>query len=634
MSAETKIPDLPAGAHSDACAHDHGGPGASWMKTQGAGSAPRLRTGVILSVILLLYAGLSVRLFQIQVGQHTVWQKKSNDQEVTRELIDAQRGTICDRNWLPLAFCVPRDTIIADLFLLKEKADRDAAAAKIAPLLSVPASELEQKLSRYDALANDGTAKEKHRIIYLARNVDTDVADKIRALKIKGIGFEDSFRRTYPQGNLACHVIGWAGLDGGMEGLEMELDPLLKGTPGYLRYYRDAAKRLIALNDGSVSPTTGTPPRDGLSICLTIDARIQQTAEEELSKIQEEFQPKAATCLVMDVSTGAILAMAVTPNFDPNSPSKSATENRRNRTITDFYEPGSTFKSFVASVALERKLWRRSEMLDCENGAWHLGWRTLHDAHAYGILSFDDVIAKSSNIGAAKIASRLGLNGLWDVVNLYGFGHPTGIKFPGEKAYGVRPRKKWLNDSLYSVGMGQEICVTPLQLATAYAAVVNGGILYRPKIVQRITNEGGDELYNLHPQMVRRVISEQTSQQMRQILGRVVQPGGTGMRAFCAEWQIGGKTGTAQKVDPVTHKYSNNLYVGSFCGFAPVDNPRLVCLITVDEPHKGIGYYGGTVACPGVREVLRKGMTVLNVPARSADEQKKAIADAKVVPAH
>jgi cell division protein FtsI (penicillin-binding protein 3) len=593
------------------------------MKTRGAGSGARIRTAVLLSVILVIYAGLCARLVQIQVGQHQMWSERSGNQEVTRESIDAQRGPIYDCNWLPMAFCVPRDTIIADLKLLKDKSDRDAAAAKIAPILNMPVSEVEQKLARDD-----------RRVVYLARNVDTDISDKLRALKIKGIGFEDTFRRTYPQNNLACHVIGWAGLDGGMEGLEMELDPLLKGTPGYLRYYRDAAKRLIALNDGSVSPSTGTPPRDGLAICLTIDARVQQTAEEELAKIQEEFQPKAATCVVMDVSTGAVIAMACTPNFDPNSPSRAANENRRNRTITDFYEPGSTFKSFVASVALDRKLWRRNEMIDCENGAWHLGWRTLHDAHAYGILSFDDVIAKSSNIGAAKIASRMGLNGLWDVVNLFGFGHPTGIKFPGEKAYGVRPRKKWSNDSMYSVGMGQEICVTPLQLAAAYSAVVNGGILYRPKIVQRITNENGEELYALHPQSVRRVISEQTSAQMRQVLTRVVAPGGTGTRAFCAEWPIGGKTGTAQKVDPVTHKYSNTLYVGSFCGFAPADNPRLVCLITVDEPHKGIGYYGGTVACPGVREVLRKGLTVLNVPPRSADEQKKAIAEAKPAAGH
>jgi cell division protein FtsI (penicillin-binding protein 3) len=327
--------------------------------------------------------------------------------------------------------------------------------------------------------------------------------------------------------------------------------------------------------------------------------------------------------------------MACTPNFDPNAPAHSASENRRNRCITDFYEPGSTFKSFIASMVLEKKLWKRSETINCENGAWHLlSGRVLHDSHAYGMLSFDDFIAKSSNIGAAKTAMRLGLHGLYETVRAFGFGDPTGIKFPGERRYGVRPRAKWTNDSLYSVAMGQEICVTPLQLATAYAAVVNGGMLLRPKIVQRVTDENGAELYALRPQPLRRVISEQTSQQMREILARVVMPGGTGARAFCAEWQIGGKTGTAQKVDPLTHHYSNQLYVGSFCGFAPVDHPRLVCLITVDEPHKGIGYYGGTVACPGVREVLKKGLTVLNVPPRSADEQKKAIAEAKVIGPH
>jgi cell division protein FtsI (penicillin-binding protein 3) len=361
---------------------------------------------------------------------------------------------------------------------------------------------------------------------------------------------------------------------------------------------------------------------------------MQQTAEEELAKIMEQYQPKGATCIMLDVSSGAILAMASAPNFDPNSPIKSPKENWRNRGVTDIYEPGSTFKSFVAAMALERKLWRRAEMIDCENGAWHLGYRTLHDAHAYGVLSFDDVIAKSSNIGAAKIGMRLGLNGLYDTVRAFGFGDKTGLKYPGELRGKVRDRKLWTNDSMYSVAMGQEIAVTPIQLAAAYAAVVNGGILYRPKIVQRILNERGDELYALHAQPERRVISEQTSQQMREVLARVVQPGGTGGRAFCAEWQIGGKTGTAQKVDPVTHTYSNALYVGSFCGFAPVENPRLVCLVTVDEPHKGIGYYGGTVACPGVREVLRKGLSVLNVPARTADQQKKAILEAKAVATH
>jgi len=602
-----------------------------WQKIEGAGPAARLRIAVIFGVVLLLYAALSARLVQIQVGQGEKWKKQSDDQKVFCETVQPQRGPITDQTGLPVAFCLPRDTVIADLKVLHEmKADSDAIADKLAPLLKLPSGAIREKLRRNDSYYAENIPP-PNRIVYLARDIEEEVADKVRALKIHGIGFEDSFRRTYPQGPLACHVIGWSGIDGGKEGLELGLNSILSGTPGYLRYYRDAAKRLIALNDGAIGPSDSKAPNEGLSITLTLDARVQQTAEEELAHIQEQFQPKAATCVCIDVSTGAILALACTPAFDPNKPSSVSDDARRNRVICDFYEPGSTFKTFAASMSLERKLWRRNEMINCENGAWNLGYRTLHDSHAYGILTFDDVIAKSSNIGAAKIAQRLGIGGLYDTVHAFGFGEPTGINLPGEVRGRVRSRKVWTNDSLLSVAMGHEVGVTPIQLAAAYASVVNGGVLYRPKIVQRITNEKGEELYALHPQAVRRVISEQTSAQMREVLTRVVMPGGTGFKAFCAEWPIGGKTGTTKKIDPVTHTYSNTLYIGSFCGFAPANNPRLVCLVTVDEPHKGSGYYGGTVACPAVREVLRKGLTVLNVPVRSADEQKRVIEEVKRV---
>jgi cell division protein FtsI (penicillin-binding protein 3) len=596
-----------------------------WQKIEGADPAARLRIGLIFGGLLALYGGLSLRLFQIQVGQGAKWKKQSDDQKVFCETVQPQRGPITDQTGLPVAFCLPRDTVIADFKILKD----ETAAEKLAPLLKIPVDVLRKKLTpEYD---EDGDLVK--RVVYLARDIEEEVADKIRALKIRGIGFEDSFRRTYPQGPLACHVIGWSGIDGGKEGLELGLNSILSGTPGYLRYYRDAAKRLIALNDGAIGPSDSKPPNEGLSVTLTLDARVQQTAEEELAHIHEQFQPKSATCVVIDVSTGAILALACTPGYDPNKPSSGGDDARRNRVICDIYEPGSTFKTFAAAMSLEKKLWRRNELIDCENGAWNLGYRTLHDAHAYGTLSFDDVIAKSSNIGAAKIGMRLGVGGLYDMVKTFGFGDPTGVNLPGEIRGRVRNRKVWSNDSVYSVSMGHEVGVTPIQLAAAYASVVNGGVLYRPKIVQRITNEKGEELYSLHPQAVRRVISEQTSAQMREVLTRVVAPGGTGFKAFCAEWPIGGKTGTTKKIDPVTKTYSNTLYIGSFCGFAPANNPRLVCLVTVDEPHKGSGYYGGTVACPAVREVLRKGLTVLNVPARSADEQKKVIEEVKRVAA-
>jgi cell division protein FtsI (penicillin-binding protein 3) len=326
----------------------------------------------------------------------------------------------------------------------------------------------------------------------------------------------------------------------------------------------------------------------------------------------------------MDVSTGAILAMACTPPFDPNAPSKSPPESRRNRLIADIYEPGSTYKSFIAAMALEKKLWRRGDSIFCENGAWKIGYRTLHDSHAYGTLSVDDVISKSSNIGAAKIAQRLGIQGLHDLSYAFGFGKPTGIDLPGEVSGRIRPRKVWTNDSIYSVAMGHELGCTPLQLTAAYAALINGGVLYRPKLVQRITNEQGEAVYSLKAQPVRRVISEQTSQQMREMLARVTLPGGTGTKAFSAEYDIGGKTGTTKKIDPVTKTYSSTDYIGSFCGFAPVKNPRIVCLVTVDEPHKGTGYYGGTVACPAAKEVIVQALRVLNVKPNPADAVKVA----------
>jgi len=577
-----------------------------------------LRTGFILGFILLLYGALSVRLFQIQVGQNQAWKAKANQQEVCKLTLQGQRGSISVSDGLPLAYCIPRDAILADLKLMTPE-DCSAAAKALSPVINSPEPTLLAKLTRYKTLLDDPNAHEHQRVVYLARNIDPAAADKIKALKLKGIVFEDEFRRTYPQGPMLAQVVGWSGIDGGQSGIEKELDSILSGTPGYLQFYRDASHRLIALNDGAIGPGDSHPPRDGLAVTLTIDARLQQTAEEQLAAIENEYDAKSATCIVMDVTTGEVLAMACTPQFDPNCPNKFPQENWRNRPITDFYEPGSTFKTFVIAMALDRNLVRRTDIFNCENGAWNLGYRTLHDAHAYGMLSVDDIVAKSSNIGAAKNGQRLGIQGLYDTVQAFGFGHLTGINLPGEVKGMVRARKHWTNDSVYSVSMGAELGVTPIQVISAFSAVVNGGTLYRPKIVKRIINEQGEELYTLHPQAVRRVISEHTSQQMRQVLARVVAPGGTGVKAFCPEYSIGGKTGTTRKLDPGTHNYSTTLYIGSFCGFAPVENPRLCCLVVVDEPRKGSGYYGGTVACPAVREVLRKGLMLLNIPPHSAD---------------
>jgi cell division protein FtsI (penicillin-binding protein 3) len=594
-----------------------------WVQNEGASAGARIRLGLVLCIVLVLYVGLSFRLAQIQVGQGPVWAERFKQQSTFKETDQGQRGAITDRTGLPLAFSQPCDTIIADLKILKNDPKRGdmrlAAAQALSPLLGISVEALFKKMNTEDL-----------RSVYLKRCVESEVADKIRALKIRGIGFEDAFRRIYPQGSLACHVLGFGGIEGGSkEGIELELDSILKGTPGYVRYYRDALGRLIVQNDNTNGRLEGRPAQDGLAVTLTIDAGIQLVVEQELAKIIDEFHPISATCVVMDVNTGALYAMASVPSFDPNLPANSPPEARRNRAITDVYEPGSTFKTFIAAMALEKKIWRTNDVLSGENGAWNLGYRTLHDSHAYGLLSFVDVIVKSSNIGIAKVALRGGVDVLYETVKMFGFGEDTNVQLGGEVRGLVRPRKVWSKDSVYSVAMGHEIGVTPMQLVAAYGAVVNGGMLYRPKIIQRLVNEKGEELYSLHPQTVRRVISESTSKQMREILSKVVKPGGTGTKAFCPEWAILGKTGTTKKIDPATHQYSSTRYIGSFCGAAPADNPRVVCLVTVDEPDKQKAYYGGTVACPAVREVLKKCMTVLKVPARSAEEQQKAIAESK-----
>lgn len=589
--------------------HCHG-----WVKSTGAGRAARFKTTVLLTTVLLIFTGLSVRLVQIQIFDADYWRKRSEAQSVESSIVPAQRAPLFDTKGVPLAYNNKRESVLADLFVLN---DRENAAKKIGAILGYDPNTLYAQINRDD-----------RRVVYLARNIESERADHIRALKLRGIAFEDAFVRTYPQGTLASHILGFSGMDGGQEGIERGMNRVLSGVPGCIRLNRDAARRLIALN-GEIVNEYSRPPRDGSAVTLTIDARMQQAVEEQLAQIQEEFDPKAATCVLMDPNTGAILALACTPAFDPNKPGDFAPDMRRCRPVTDFYEPGSTFKTFFCSMVLDRHLWRHSETIFCENGAWRLPHRTLHDSHAYGTLTFDEGLIKSSNIWAAKMCGRLGYQEMREIVLKFGFGAPTYCGIPGESPGMVRAKDKWSHDSLYSVAMGHEIGVTPIQLITAFSAVINGGTLYRPNMIQRVVNDSGEERYAFKPEAVRQVISPATSKEMRDLLTRVCLPGGTGTKAFMPEYQVGGKTGTTKKIDPQTKTYSSTLYIGSFCGFAPAENPRLICLVTVDEPHKGLGYYGGTVACPAVREVLRKGLTLLNVPPRSADEQRKAIDEQK-----
>ena len=579
-------------------------------KRRGSVETATCRARWIIWPVLLLFVALGARVVQIHIYQGQRWSKAAERQRYASERRPAPRGDIRGIDESVLVCSLPKKIVFADLKLLKDPA---AAAQALAPLLDREPEQLLARMSRDD-----------RRVVYLARHLEPELTQRIAALKIRGIGFEDDYDRAYLWGSLACHVVGWAGLDGGMEGLELSLNPLLRGIPGYRVYERDAARRPLCRGDRAGDKTQRTvryPPHAGVNVTLTIHPELQFVAEEELADLCHRFQPAAATALVMDVRNGAVLALACQPQFDPNEPAKSPSADRRNRALTDCYEPGSTFKTFIAAMALERRACSRRRGFDCENGAWRVGYRTLHDAHAYGRLSFDMVIIKSSNIGAAKMGLAMGMDGVYQTVKAFGFGTKTGIDLPGEARGIVRPRRVWTKDSLLSVPMGQEIAVTPLQLVSAYTAMVNGGVLFRPQIVQRLVSADGKELYRLRPQPVRRVISPETSKAMREILRATVERG-TGRKAWCKEYAIGGKTGTAQKV--VDGTYSHEKYVGSFCGFAPTQSPRLVCLVAVDEPDRRRGYYGGTVAAPAVREILRRGLNTLKVPPRSEQEQERA----------
>ena len=569
------------------------------------------RMAWVLAPLLAVFALLALRLAYLQLWEGARWERLSQLQTFKTEAIAAPRGPILCSDGGKLAHSTPRRTVFADLSLLRslDASDRAEQVSELSALLNQEPHEIERRL------ASD------RRVVYLKRNLDPLLCDQIAARRFTGIGFEDTYARSYPWGRRACHLVGFAGPDGGQEGLEKQLEAMLTGIPGRRVLEYDAGRRVISRGESPEGRSVEVAPRPGLSLTLTLHPLIQHVAEEELARVAKAYKPQGAVALVLDVRNGAILALACRPDFDPNLPAEPQDPARRNRALTDCYEPGSTFKTFILAHALETGAVRRSEQWDCENGAWRLPWRTLHDTHSYRLLTTDLVIVLSSNIGAAKFGQKLGLAGVRRAVELFGFGRLTRIDLPGEVSGLVRPFSRWTKDSLLSIPMGQEISVTPLQLLCAYGAMVNGGVLLRPQIVARLQSPGGETLYEMQPQPVRRAISSSTSAAMREILTRAVLQG-TGRPAWCAEYSIGGKTGTAQKVE--NGRYSHEKYVGSFCGFAPAGQPRLVCLVTVDEPAKELGYYGATVAAPAVKEILRRSLHVLGVPARSPNEQAAA----------
>ncbi len=494
-----------------------------------------------------------------------------------------RRGDILDRNLSRLAvdykvssvYAVPREI---------EAPARPAIAEALARTLDIGRGEVLRRLSLDKSF------------IWIAREVAREKAEAIKSLGIKGVCLVKEYKRFYPKSALASHVIGFAGIDdSGLEGLELVYDGYLQGSPGWRWTVRDAKRRALPSEDARL-----IPPAEGLDIVLTIDEVIQHIAERELEKVYAGYGAKSATIIVMDPHTGDVLAMANRPTFDLNAAASSEPGSRRNRAVTDMYEPGSVYKIVTASCAVEMGAVALEEEIFCENGEYRVGGHVLHDHRPYAELTFRQIVEKSSNIGVAKVAQDLGEEDIYRFSRLFGFGQPTGIDLPGEVGGVLRPVSQWSALSIASVPIGHELAVTSTQMICAMAAIANGGYLVKPRLVSRIINNNGDVIKSFSDARVRRVLSGETAHAMRDILKGAVDSG-TGVNAGLRLYTVSGKTGTAQKLEE-DGSYSHSKFIASFVGFAPAEEPVIAVLVTVDEP--GPVYYGGSVAAPVFREAV------------------------------
>jgi cell division protein FtsI/penicillin-binding protein 2 len=555
-------------------------------------STDKRRVLIVAALLAAMFGGLAVRLFQLHVvlrGPLNLEAMANRGKVVHRQ---GRRGAISDANGNLLANSLSVRIVTADPQVTGLQAGK--IAQQLAPLLRIEPAALQEKLAS------------KGRYVRLKQRVDEETVQKIAGLKLKGIFFEDQFVRSYPNGVLGSHVLGFVdGEHKGVQGIEAAMESYLAGQAGYEVVERDRKGREIrALRGEEVGP------RDGCNVTLTIDQVIQHIAETELARAMAEHRPQAGVIIVSRPKTGEILAMSCRPTFDPNKPGEASADARRNRAISDVAEPGSTFKIVVCAGALNEGLVSLSDQFNCENGAFLYGGRVLHDAHPYGVLPVEAILYKSSNIGAAKVALRAGAPRVYEYVRRFGFGQKTGVALPGEVSGIAHPLSRWTKLSITRIPMGHEIAATPLQMLMAMNAIANGGRLLKPVIIKSVTTPDGALLTVSQPQLVRQCIAPSASQWMTTALRKVVTADGTAPRAAVAGYDVAGKTGTAQKIE--NGRYVNRYY-SSFIGYLPAVDPEISILVSLDDPAGG-AYYGGTVAGPVFKAVAEKVAQYLNIP--------------------
>lgn len=566
------------------------------------------RAAIICFALVGVFSLFSVRLIYLQVLQHDVYVELAAEKHVHKQVIYARRGVIRGSRGEPLAENRRIYDVAADGSHIRNPT---ALAQAIASQLEMDPAELEAKLK---ALVAKTIADKKAESKVLKKGVSEDVFENIsKTIKgqrqLAGIYFDLNFERVYPNGSLLAQVIGY--LDAGHDprlGIERSMQDFLRGTNG-CRYLEEDQKGHELVQYRGLE----TPAKDGCDVRLTIDLQLQNIVESELDAACLEYKPKMAAALMIRPQTGEILAMASRPTFDCNDPRSSTPEQQKNRPIVDMVEPGSTFKIVVTSAAVEEKVATPETKIYCENGAYSYAGHILHDAHPMGMLTLHQVLAHSSNIGAAKLAIQLGKDRFYQYIRRYGFGETTGIPLPGEIPGLVNPPYRWSELDITRVPMGQSVAVTPLQMATAMSTVANGGILMKPIIISEIDDADGRPVVSYSPVQVRRVISADTSRKIISALKDVVSKDGTAKDAAVPGFAVAGKTGTAQKIDP-RGGYLEGRYVVSFVGFLPADDPKFTLLVVIDDPEMKEGKaFGGTVAAPVFSKIAKRAADYLEL---------------------
>jgi cell division protein FtsI (penicillin-binding protein 3) len=546
---------------------------------------------IVACVALVCMGAVFGRLGYLQLFRHSEFMARAQRQQQRVIEITPKRGAIYDRNMHPLAMSIPVDSAFA---VPAELGDQQLAARLLSGVLGIPSEVLEARL------------ESSHSFVWIARKLPPDKKEAVEALNLKGVYFQKENQRIYPKRDLASHVLGFVDLDEkGLGGIEYELDSQIRGKSEKIIVMADARQRWF---DG------GEAQRErGANVMLTLDEKIQYIAERELTVAIAKTHAMAGTVMVMNPNTGEILALANWPKFNPNAANEVSAEARMNRAVAALYEPGSTFKLITLAAAFDQGITRPGEVFDCENGAVYVAGHRIRDHKPFGMLNVAGILAQSSDVGAIKIALRLGAPKFYEYIRAFGFGQPTGVDLPGESKGLLRRLENWSAVSIGSISMGQEVGVTPIQLISAVSAIANGGMLYKPHVIAELRR--GEQVLPaegvMAPAEPRRVIRPETAATLRRLMEGVLL-NGTGPLARLDGWTAAGKTGSAQKIDPATGRYSRTQLIASFTGFAPISNPAVTILVSLDSP---VGQHeGGQVAAPVFKRIAEQVLPYLDVP--------------------